>query len=177
MILVRGLWMTLTCFAILTAGIFSPAAAAPSLHEEPEKHVWEGKLVCSVAYTTGFHPYNCPQDQFPEQDDRLALPIGDGIKSVVVAMEWDVPTIALTDTVRNWLYIGDQSWERHIGPPPLEYRYDAPEEGPPSLDFEMRVWAGGGGGNLNVVHDMDFTVHYHLFYDDWAPDDYSALPE
>jgi hypothetical protein len=149
---------------------------------------WDGFLGCGIYYPTAFQPITCPD---PNNDVTRVFDAQPGLKTIVLAMEWE-GRVNLNGAMRLAIFKGESggmgqgALARGDSTSPIELRLDAnpdaeglnwDDETEP-FPFTLRVWAGRGNGTMdvNIVYQQPFTVHYHLFYGDHAPDDYSALP-
>ncbi len=147
-----------------------------------DKYEWTGFVGCSVNYPTAFQPYTCPDENNNVEEIFEVEP---GLKSVVVAMEWEVSPFATNESLRHWLMIptdADRATIRYEDASPIEYRID---EGDPidfpfeeleeTTEYRFRIWGPSQG--FQFTWQQEFTVHYHLFYGEPAPSGYKALPD
>lgn len=135
------------------------------------EEVWDGHIVCGFAAVNFcfLHPGN---------DNVHTFDVEQGLKSVVVAMEWDAGEMSLAFERPHG--DGTHEYGRAEGGSALELRVDAGTGGEHdfeniegSWDLQFRAFPQG----THLFLEEDFVVHYHLFYEDFAPDEYSALPE
>lgn len=174
--------------SIVTAALFVGLAVSSFAVAQDDPDVdtsgqWTGFISCSVSFTTAQTPAPCPGSVDANRDDVHEFEADSGLMTIVVAMEWDPATTSTEDNLRNWLFEDQggewQSLSRERGPSPIEYRLDFDEPSEEPGDFQFRVYAGCCAVvplNVGVVFQQPFTVHWHLFYGEPAPEDYSALP-
>ncbi len=145
--------------------------------EPEEEHEWTGFIGCSLNYPTAFQPWECHDEN---NDYERVFTVQPGLKTLVVAMEWETPLICTADYLRHWLYIpadASRASVRMEEGSPIEYRIDVGDdfdEITEPTDFRFRVWGPTQGPQF--CYQQTFQVHYHLFYSDHADDGYSALP-
>lgn len=140
---------------------------------------WEGVLSCSFGVLGGVS-YNC--GGFSSNNDRAHdFEVSEGLKTIVVAMAWDSANTNLNDGMIVDLMRGNDRLGEGIGESPIEYRVDADGEGgndfeniEDTWDLEWLVWAGG---TANVIYEQTFTVYWHEYYWEHAPEGASALPD
>ncbi len=134
-----------------------------------ETHAWEGRIVCGLAGVNlcFLHPDNSNLHTFD---------VDEGLKSAVVAMEWGSGEMSLS--FERPFDDDTHEYRRDEGGSPLGFRVDAGEGGDHDFDniddsweLRFRVFPQGN----EPISDEEFTVHYHLFYDDFAPDDHDPL--
>lgn len=162
---------------VLLTGLFAlTATTGIAAEDDPvapdEENRWDGFLECSVRTVTHGAAL-CAVAPVGEDDFIHSFDMEEQPKSLVVAMEWET-NIALDERLvllyETWPSAVNEPIERINDASPIEFRIDDPE---PNHRPQFRVFAGG---EVNVVVQQPFTVHYHLFHEDYAPEGYSALP-
>jgi hypothetical protein len=159
---------------------------------------WDGFISCSARSSVpAFSTSNCAfwdeagllgdhEHQLLAQADHTDL----GLKTIVVAMVWEPSEHSLQPHLQHSIFVNvadttgmNYTFQDPAALPGLEYRLDADpsdaefdwDSATDPIPIEFRISAGSDG-EPNVVIQQPFTVHYHLFYGDHAPADYSALP-
>jgi hypothetical protein len=154
--------------------------------------LWEGFIGCGVMYPTAFQPITCPD---PNNDVTRVFEADVGLQTIVIGMEWDNITTNVNGALRIALYRGQPGnlGQGHLAlidrQGPIEFRLDANAEdekldwdaAEEPMEFTIRVWAGkdtpSWSNDLNVVYQQSFTVYWHLFYGEPAPEGHSAIPD
>lgn len=150
-----------------------------------EREEWSGQIGCSVrAAGVG---YNLPC-QDPNDDRVHEFQIEEGLKTLVVAMDWDPLTHNVNEELvlrhyRGSGWDGDTFFRINSGPP-IETRVDEESAADgehlyyssieDSWDVRFQVWTGGTN---SLSYQQPFTVWYELHYWEPAPEDASALPD
>jgi hypothetical protein len=153
-----------------------------------EPFEWNGFLACgagSPLLTTA----PCGAGGADPNDDFLhEWELHEGVVDVVVGMRWDSAGGVLGER----LFIAaenrgcsatecDQSYAREEGASPVIFRLDNPtgefrfsniEDEPREMQF--RVFPAF---EPDVYYQQPFTVHYHVFYHERAPEDYNPIPD
>lgn len=161
-------------------------AASSGLAEEAEpepefESEWTGFLACG--FGTPVLLWNICEEVDPGHRAEHEFTVDEGLKTLVVALEWDPAVVVGSDSLRivfdepgdPGVPTGTSYWEE-TGGSPIEFRIDAGpgfEEPTEPLDLQFRVTPPF---EFAVVYQQPFTVHYHFFYEDYAPEGYSALP-
>lgn len=193
--------------AILLLTSFVPAGLAEDDDKPVEEPYvvsmqWDGVVACTATWPTGgLLPYSganaCGVVEIVAPgttgDDFLhRWTIQEDLQTVVGAMVWE--SELMPTELQLYMEVDGRSnleprYVAEEGASPLQWRVDAGdvEENYPSsvhqydfnnvegsLDLMYRVFAGG---DLNVVVQQPFTVHWDLYYGEPAPEDASALPE
>lgn len=163
---------------------------------------WTGFLACTARWIdpyglapSGFNAcggVDLVLDNATDDDFLHRWTVQEGLRSVVGAMTWQSPGAALGDELAIFLEVSgrpgyDPRYAEAEGRSPLEFRADAGsvEENHDeeiheydfnnineTLELMYRVFAGG---DLNIVYQQKFTVHWDLYYWEPAPPDATAL--
>lgn len=173
--------------------------------QEPreERYEWTGFLACNVRAALGANVCGIVElvaDNATDDDFLREWTIGPGLETVVGGMTWDSPGASLGDELVLLMEVAGRSnsapqYTRQDGPSPVEFRVDSghvednydeeDDEGhnlhqydfknvEEELELQYRVFAGG---DVNVVYQQQFTIHWKLYYWEAAPEDASALPD
>jgi hypothetical protein len=153
----------------------------------PELWQWQGYIGCSYWVWPGTAATGCPPALQDPNDDRLhGFQADAGLKTLVVAIEWDPEGMSTTSKLRHVLFVGNETHGvdlvRENRGSPIEYRVDhiagsSFNDFSGDTMFRFTMGAGGSGAteSPSLVMQQPFTVNYHLFYDEHAPKGYSAF--
>lgn len=154
--------------------------------QEPymEKRDWTGFISCSLRAGVGLALCSVVD---PNEDFLHEWEIEEGAETVVGAMQWGSPGAGLgSEMVLTYEVAGahneNPNYARTDGPSPQEFRVDAGERGDENdyeniegtLEQQFRIFAGG---TVNVVYQLEFTVYWHIYYFEAAPEGASAVPD
>ncbi len=173
--------------------------------QEPrvERHEWTGFLACTVRAGLGANVCGIVEiaaENATDDDFLHAWKIGPGLETVVGGMVWEAPGASLGDELVILMEVFERSnaapeYTRKDGPSPQEFRvesgfvednYDEENDDghnihqydfknvEEELELQYRIFAGG---DVNLVYQQQFTVHWQLYYWEAAPEDASALPD
>ncbi len=157
---------------------------------------WNGFLGCTYHLWPGTQSANCAEVvQDENHDDVRSFNADIGLETIVVAVVWDPSPLSTTNQLHHRLERTDDGFDgpspteisRTNEGPPIIYRVDANPKGS-ALDFasaeeemEFRIIKGtavsGAVPPLTVTYQQDFTVYWHLFYGEPAPEGYDPRPD
>lgn len=193
----RVLGVGTLALVLLVSMVPGPVSADHDGTEGPHENTWNGHVACSTgssligAYTS----IPCSRvddnqdvvdiDQDTQHEFTIERPEGSEgfLKTIVVGVEWNASPLSIGDRLMIVFSAADAGLGEAIADPsgtsPIEFRVDAHEIGA-NLEGEnwpsqaaFRVFADGEPANVMI--DQSFDVHYDLFYNDPAPEGYSAL--
>lgn len=149
-----------------------------------EERDWTGFISCSLRAGVGLALCSLVD---PNEDFLHEWEIKEGAETVVGAMQWGSPGAGLgSEMVLTYEVAGahneNPNYARTDGPSPQEFRVDAGNRGD-NNDYQniegtqgqqFRIFAGG---TLNVVYQLEFTVYWHIYYYEAAPEGATAVPD
>lgn len=151
-----------------------------------EERDWNGFMACAIG-TPALTWATCSTLQDPNHDFLEHFIIGEGLKTVATGMTWDPAGGVLGESLLIMLENPDcglnacsQQYASAEGESPLifhasspggEWAFEAVEE---EREIRYRVFPSF---DMNVYYQQPFTVYYHLFYHEAAPEDYDPIPD
>lgn len=138
-------------------------------------HDWTGLFTCGAGTPIATWS-TCSTVGDPNHDWDHGWDVGQGLASIVVAMDWQPVGAASGDQLMIIYHCREGCSGEHVratGTPPLEFRVDG--------SFPDDAWVAGFEVypplDFTVIYQQEFTVYWEEFYYQKAPDGHSALPD